>query len=99
MQITSVDLLLIITCSFVSVQAPEPAVEVTVEYESSGRRLDTHLPGGSQGRVGAAAAAQSRVLRPVRGALRRPLESDTLTTVNCDISFCGLYISLQYFCV
>ena len=38
-------------CFFVSVEAPEPALEVTVEYESSGEdaagwRLDTALPGG-----------------------------------------------------
>jgi len=88
----AVNILLTIVCFFVSVEAPEPAVEVTVEYESSGedsagRRLDAHLPGDARAEQSPEEEEADdfpetdteRTLRAVRSALLRHIEFQRLS--------------------
>jgi hypothetical protein len=84
-----VNILLTIVCFFVSVEAPEPAVEVTVEYESSGEagRLDTHRPEGARAdrspeeeeSDAVPETDTERTLRAVCSALLRYIESQRLS--------------------
>jgi hypothetical protein len=83
----AVNFLLTIVCFFVSVEAPEPAVEVTVGYESSGEagRLDTHLPGDARAErspeeeEAVPKKDTERTLHAVCRALRRYIESQRLS--------------------